>query len=390
MSNYRITVIGCGYVGFSLATVLGLTNEITVYDIDKEKLSIIKNGKSPIIDDGIDNFIKKNKIKYSIKSDLKESLNDADFAIIAVPTDLKNNNSLDTSIIETLIGEIQKIRNDLTIIIKSTVPIGFTESLRKKYNTEKIIFSPEFLREGMALNDHLMPSRIIMGCNSKDSIVFSKILIACSEKKDIEVLYVSNSEAEAIKLFSNTYLAMRVSFFNELDSFAISKNLNSQNIIEGVCHDPRIGNNYNNPSFGFGGYCLPKDSLELAKSFINIPSDLIHSINHSNSSRKEFLANEIYNTQSKIIGVYRLSMKNKSSNFYESAILDIIESLSKRKVEVIIYEPLIKDENFNNFKIIKDLNDFKNKADLIIANRFSNDLIDVKEKLFSRDIFGIN
>ena len=388
----KISVIGAGYVGASIASVLSKNLQVSVCDIDKDKVDLINQNKSPIDGEGLAEFMNENKLKLSATTSLYDSVKDSDIAILALPTNFNDiTNSFNTDILEKTINEILLINKRILIVIRSTVPIGFTQKQKLIYPESSIIFSPEFLREGSALEDSLAPSRIIIGgdCLVEECVdEFMHIIINASHKKEIEVFKMGSSEAEAVKLFSNSYLAMRVAFFNEVDSFSLSKNLDSSKIIKGISHDNRIGNFYNNPSFGYGGYCLPKDTKQLLSDFNDIPQSLISSIVESNEIRKKYIADFISMKTPKIVGVYRLQMKAGSSNFRNAAILEIIEALKEIKVNVIIYEPLINDEYFNKCKIETKIDKFKKESDLIIANRIDGVIEDVKEKVFSRDIFN--
>ena len=385
----KITVVGSGYVGMSMSTLLGQTNQVTILDIDKDRVDKINLKISPIDDADIKNCLGNENIKVTATLDKFEAYNDAKFIIIATPTDYNSDlNFFDTSTVEKVILDIKEINDNCPIIIKSTVPVGFTKKMQIRFNASNILFSPEFLREDKALYDNLYPSRIIISNEAVISNDFAEILLLNAKKKDIEVLFMSSSEAEAVKLFSNTYLAMRVSFFNELDSYAIMKQLNSKRIIEGVSSDSRINNFYNNPSFGYGGYCLPKDTKQLLANFEAVPQNLIGAIVNSNSTRKQFIADQIFAISPKIVGIYRLTMKKNSDNFRASAIHGIIELLIERGVEVIIYEPNASEELYLNSKIIRDLKKFKSLSTVILANRYDSDLEDVSEKIYSRDLFN--
>lgn len=375
----------------SLAVLLSKYNAVSVFDIDKNRVEKINNGISTISDKDIDNFIKDNDLNLFATLDSKTAFLEADFVIIATPTNYdEDTKEFDTSSIESSITEVLKYNENCLIIIKSTIPIGYTHKLKTLFNYEDIVFSPEFLREGSALNDNLFPSRIIFGNKSQKIIEFSEILKKSSKKTDIKVLFMNSTEAECVKLFSNTYLAMRVAFFNELDSFSMTHGLNSEDIINGVSCDNRIGEHYNNPSFGYGGYCFPKDTKQLLASFKDVPQNLIKSIVDSNKTRKQFLAEEIAKKDIKTVGIYRLIMKDGSDNFRFSAVMDIIDMLSANGLEILIYEPLHESETFNSHKVYKSLDDFKNLSNIIIANRYSEKLDDVNTKIFTRDIFGNN
>lgn len=389
--NFRVTVVGSGYVGMSLGVMLAQQNKVTILDINEERVKMVNNRKSTVYDPEITNFLNTKKLNITATTIREKAYKDADFIIVATPTDYnEDSNFFDTSAVDSVVNDALSFNKNSLIIIKSTLPIGHTNKLNNRFNTNKIIFSPEFLREGQALKDNLYPERIIIGAEEKLAKDFAGLLCDCSEKKDISIQYVNSDEAESIKLFANTYLAMRVAFFNELDSFALAKNLNSKNIIEGVCLDSRIGDSYNNPSFGYGGYCLPKDTKQILASYKNIPQALIESIVLSNKVRKNFLAQTIIKIQPSVVGVYRLVMKKDSDNFRYSAVQDILEILTKEKIQVVIYEPDLVHENFLNSKVIKSLKEFKKISNIIISNRIDEELNDVLGKVFTRDIFGNN
>ncbi len=389
----KICVVGNGYVGLSLAVLLAQKYEVVTLDISKDRVDSINNKRSPIKDTELENFLinKPLNLKSTVNKD--EAYSNAEYIIIATPTnyDLKTG-SFDTSAVEGVISDCIAINSRGLIVIKSTIPLGFTENMRNKFNKSEIIFSPEFLRESKALYDNLYPSRIVIGGQSKKALKFGEMLLECSfhSKKDTPLLIMDSKEAEAVKLFSNTFLALRVSFFNELDSFAEIQKLSSKKIIEGVSADPRIGNYYNNPSFGYGGYCLPKDTKQLLDNFNEIPNKIIRAVVESNKTRKDFITNSILNKQPDTVGVYRLIMKQGSDNFRESAVLDILDKLKTKKIKIILYEPFINEEYFNNIEVVSDLSDFISKSDLIIANRISDDLKFIQEKVYSRDIFREN
>ena len=388
----KITIVGAGYVGMSLSLLLAQKNQVYVHDIDKEKVQTINSGKPTILDKNMDDFLKNENLSIKATTNKEEAYKDAEFIIIATPTDFdEKTHTFDTSLVESVIEDILVINTKCLIVIKSTIPVGHTDFLREKYSNNRIIFSPEFLREGNALMDNLYPSRIIIGGDCDRSRSFAKLLVDGAKTKNIQPTFVTSSDAEAIKLFSNTFLAMRIAFFNELDSFAMVNNLNVANIIEGVSSDPRIGRGYNNPSFGYGGYCLPKDTKQLLANFKKIPQTLIQAIIASNSTRKDFISEQIALNDLKTIGFYRLVMKKNSDNFRASAVIGIMESLRKKGMEIIIYEPLIQDESlFNDFELFTDIEEFKARSDLIVTNRKSSELDDVESKLFTRDIFGEN
>ena len=388
----KITIVGAGYVGMSLSLLLGQKNQIYVHDIDKDKVQTINSGRSTILDKHMDDFLKDENLSIKATTNKEEAYKDAEFIIIATPTDFdEKTHTFDTSLVESVIEDILVINTKCLIVIKSTIPVGHTDFLREKYSNNRIIFSPEFLREGNALMDNLYPSRIIIGGDCDRSRSFAKLLVDGAKTKNIQPTFVTSSDAEAIKLFSNTFLAMRIAFFNELDSFAMVNNLNVANIIEGVSSDPRIGRGYNNPSFGYGGYCLPKDTKQLLANYKKVPQTLIQAIISSNSSRKDFISEQIALNDLKTIGFFRLVMKANSDNFRTSAVIGIMERLKNKGMEIIIYEPLIKDENlFNDFELFTDIEEFKARSDLIVANRKSSELDDVESKLFTRDIFCEN
>lgn len=390
-SNLKITVVGSGYVGMSLSVLMAQNNDVTVLEIDKNKIEKINKKQSTIKDEELENFLKKETLTLTATIDKEIAYSDARFIIIATPTNFdETKNSFDTSTLEGVIKDALRLNNDALIIIKSTVPIGFTKSLQDKHKTDRIIFSPEFLREGSALKDNLYPSRIIIGGFSNLAKEFGKLLKISCEDDHAKLLYVNSSEAEAIKLFSNTYLAMRVSFFNELDSYTLANDLDTESIIEGICLDDRIGFGYNNPSFGYGGYCLPKDTKQLLAHYGSIPQNLVESIVRSNETRKAFLTEKILNQNPNVVGIHRLIMKEGSDNFRFSSIKDIIGDLISAGIKIIIFEPLIKESNFNGIEVENDLDKFKERSEIIVANRMSNDLNDCISKIFTRDIFREN
>ena len=388
----NITIIGSGYVGFSLAVLLSKKNKVISYDIDKERVNKINSNISPIEDKEIQDSLEKDNLMLKATVEDKIAFKNPEFIIIATPTNFNPiSNEFDTKSVDESIKKSILLSPKATIVIKSTVPIGFTKDISIKYNTSNIFFSPEFLREGKALKDNLEPSRIIIGSHCKNALEFSKILIEPTLNKDnVEILFCESSEAEAIKLFANTYLAMRISFFNELDSFCEHENLNAKNVIDGVSLDHRIGSHYNNPSFGYGGYCLPKDTKQLLSNFKSVPNSLMQAIVNSNTLRKDYIAKSIIEKKPKSVGVYRLVMKKGSDNFRESAIQGIISRLIESNINIVIYEPNFKEKYFQSIKILNNLDLFKSSVDLIIANRieFLEDLEDVMEKVYTRDIYG--
>lgn len=387
----KIIVVGLGYVGLSNAVLLAQHHQVTGIDINKERVDAINHRQSPIVDAGLSDYLKREDLNISASTDLAASVIGADFVIVATPTNYdETENFFDTSTVDSVIAEVLQTETNCCIIVKSTIPVGYIDGVRKRLGTDAVFFSPEFLREGMALHDNLYPSRIIMGEKSKRAELFASFLLQGALKSDVEVLFTSSREAEAIKLFSNTYLAMRVAFFNELDSYALAHNMNSSEIIEGVCLDPRIGNHYNNPSFGYGGYCLPKDTKQLLANYQLVPQNLIRAIVDANSTRKDFIADQIIKMRPKVVGVYRLAMKNNSDNFRESAVQGIMKRIKAKGIEVIIYEPMLTENKFYNSKVLRDLDKFKARASIVLTNRYHSELDDVANKVFTRDIFGVN
>ena len=385
----KIAVAGTGYVGLSIACLLAQRNEVIALDVIKEKVDMINAGKSPIRDKEIEDFLANKKLDLKATLDYKEAFEGAKFIIISTPTNYDDETKyFDTSSVEDIIEKVISMNIDTTMVIKSTIPVGYVESIKKKYGITNIMFSPEFLREGKALYDNLYPSRIIVGEKSERAIEFANLLKDGALKENVETKYMNSTEAEAVKLFANTYLALRVSYFNELDTYAEIKGLNTKDIIEGVCLDPRIGTHYNNPSFGYGGYCLPKDTKQLLANFDNVPQNLIRAIVRSNETRKKHIADMVMEKSPKVVGIYRLTMKADSDNFRFSAIQGVISRLKEKNTKIIIYEPTLKDEEFDGCKVIKEFKKFAEKADVIIANRYEDQLFEVREKVYTRDLYS--
>ena len=391
INKIKITVVGCGYVGMSLAVLLAQHNDVVVLDVDASRVDKINSKQSTVADTEIEVFLAEKELSLTATLDKHAAYEGASFVVVSTPTNYDlDTNRFDTSLVDEVVKNSLELNSEVFVVIKSTIPVGHTKSLQEKHDTERVVFSPEFLREGQALKDNLHPSRIIVGSQLKAGKEFAHLLVEGAEKQDVETLFMPSTEAEAVKLFANTYLAMRVSFFNELDSYALAHDLDTKSIIHGVCLDGRIGKGYNNPSFGYGGYCLPKDTKQLLANYAQVPQTLIEAIVSSNSTRKDVIADEILKINPKVVGFFRLAMKEGSDNFRSSAIQGIMKRIKAKGVEIIVYEPNLYDDNFYGSVVVKDLDLFKSLSGLIVANRVSPELNDVSDIIFSRDLFGVD
>jgi UDPglucose 6-dehydrogenase len=387
----KITVVGSGYVGMSLAVLLAQHNEVVVLDVDPARVEKVNNKKSTVVDAEIEAFLADKELSLTATLDKQAAYEGASFVVVATPTNYDpDTNRFDTSSVDGVVSDALELNSDALVVIKSTIPVGHTKSLQEHHNTDRVIFSPEFLREGQALKDNLYPSRIIVGSQLEAGKAFADLLVQGAEKSEIETLFIRSTEAEAVKLFANTYLAMRVSFFNELDSYALVHDLDTKSIINGVCLDERIGEGYNNPSFGYGGYCLPKDTKQLLANYDQVPQTLIQAIVSSNTTRKDYIADSIIKLNPKVVGIYRLVMKQGSDNFRASAIQGIMKRIKAKGIEVVIYEPTYDKAEFFNSKVLKSLDEFKNITDVIVSNRLNDELADVSKKVFTRDVFEVD